>query len=338
MGIAALRRKAQQEAAQKQAELEAKQARGGLGSKFAAHLVPAGISNHNLFAPLLMIWGAAVFGLSALALPSGVTAGFLERTGMDGFGAAGALAFAGVTALIGALIGSTLAKAAQRATNTEAPAVTASEESEAQADEKEPRHVTPDIDEVLEAAELLQSQDLNLDDIPTPDLSDATEDDTQPEPLDPPVDMQPGAESEEEIVALDLGEYDELLDVQNPTASEPEAVTGIQKLRQTPPADLSLVQLVERFAAALRDLQDASTPRAKQVEALSQGPEGERALTQALQALEGMTKGAGALVANDAAPEAPIAPTGTVDASALKETEKELRVALSRLQALSGAA
>ncbi|MEO1046742.1 MAG: hypothetical protein AAFW59_00285 [Pseudomonadota bacterium] len=342
MGIQSLRQKAQQEAAQKQAELEAKQARGGLGSKFVAHLVPAGIAQHKLFAPMLAIWGAAVFGLSALALPSAVTARAVSLTGLGNFGSLGALALAAVAALLGALIGSSMARAAGRFTHGSQPPVPATKDDEAPESDEKPGTISHDIDDVLEAAELLQSEDLKLEEVPAPDLSDEAGEDTQTEPLDPPLALEPEIEDATEAIALDLGEFDELLDAQSPAPSEPEAVTGIQMLRQTPPADLSLVQLVERFAAALRDLQDASTPRAKQVEALAQGPEGERALNQALQALEGMTRSAGTEVAAEAATAtgsgASAAPTGAVDPSALKETEQELRVALSRLQALSGAA
>lgn len=338
MGIESLRRKAQQEAAQKQAELEAKQTRRGLGSKFIAHIVPAGIAGHTLFAPMLAIWGAAVFGLSVLALPSGVTARFVKLTGMDGFGAAGALALASVAALIGALVGSSIASSIGRFTQSSEPPAPATKDDEVQATDEKPRALSHDIDDVLEAAELLQSEDLKLEEVPAPDLSDGAEEDAQPEPLDPPPELKPDVGNADEAIALDPCEFDEVLDVQNSSASEPEAITGIQKLRQTPPADLSLVQLVERFAAALRDLQDASTPRAKQVEALAQGPEGERALNQTLRTLEGMTKGDGAEVVLETDAEAPAAPAEAVDPSALKETEQELRVALTRLQALSGAA
>jgi len=124
------------------------------------------------------------------------------------------------------------------------------------------------------------------------------------------------------------------------TSIQPEtapALTGIEKLRATPTHELSLVQLVERFAAALHDAQsgegrEAAQPRTATGDEL--GAQSEQALANALKALSmfsqngfaGENRGAGVDVA------------AGDDVSALNMTERDLREALARLQGLRGAA
>ena len=106
-------------------------------------------------------------------------------------------------------------------------------------------------------------------------------------------------------------------------AARAMAPNGLAKLRETPPENLSLVELVERFAAALHDTQD------KPVRAIAAGNAGrEKALAEALKALETLTRGHPGGTASGAAPSAP----------ALTETERDLREALTRLQRVRGAA
>lgn len=106
-------------------------------------------------------------------------------------------------------------------------------------------------------------------------------------------------------------------------ATPATATSGIARLRETAPQDLSLVELVERFAAALQDSQDKA-PR--EIAAGNSGRE--RALAEALKALETLTHG-------DTAGGAPGAGSG---AGSLNETERDLREALTRLQRVRGAA
>ncbi|MEM7689822.1 MAG: hypothetical protein AAF291_12440 [Pseudomonadota bacterium] len=103
--------------------------------------------------------------------------------------------------------------------------------------------------------------------------------------------------------------------------------TGIAKLRQSAPQDLSLMQLVERFAAALHEVQNSDASPLTTAQIGQASAERERALAQALKALEFFTAG----------PTASPVKAATSD-SQLSETERDLRDALTRLQSLRGAA
>lgn len=111
---------------------------------------------------------------------------------------------------------------------------------------------------------------------------------------------------------------------ESPTALRPEPVpaSALEKLRRKPPEELSLVEMVERFAAALHDHQ--STERARSTNAR---PGRDAALAEALKALSLFTERGfdwdGAACA---------------DETQISQTEHELRDALMRLQNLRGAA
>ena len=107
---------------------------------------------------------------------------------------------------------------------------------------------------------------------------------------------------------------------QRPVLPKPE--TALQKLRQTPPEDLSLVEMVERFAAALHDHQEQ-----ERSSTIHGHTERETALAEALKALSlfteaGFDQGAHKHVSD----------------SQIGKTEDELRGALERLKNLRGAA
>ncbi len=109
-----------------------------------------------------------------------------------------------------------------------------------------------------------------------------------------------------------------------PLAAQAPSISALEKLRQTPTEELSLVQMVERFAGALHEHQEAERKRQP-----GTGPKRDAALATALKALDlfsesGFDMGGESLPAqaNDK----------------LGETESELREALAKLQSLSGAA
>lgn len=104
--------------------------------------------------------------------------------------------------------------------------------------------------------------------------------------------------------------------------STPTPASALEKLRQTPPDQLSLVEMVERFAAALHEHQNQERARM----ALGQAGR-DAALAEALKALtlfteRGFDQGTAA----------------TVSEGQIGRTERELREALARLQDLRGAA
>lgn len=236
---------------------------------------------------------------------------------------------------------------------------------------------------------------------PLPETEPATEGVTEiaPEPAPEPV-AEPAAESEPEpapqtafmqdstpvrgltepVAPLDLGSFSEMpldegepldLDALELRSTEivpdpdPAASTDpIAKLRQVPPAELSLVQMVERFAAALHEFQ--STAQLTRTEARpvthpsGQDPERDQALAEALKALalfseRGLAQTAPANA--DTAPAqsgsrfgnqfsgqsarraaAPRSEPAGDHATIISDTERELREALARLTDLRGAA
>ncbi|MEO1220817.1 MAG: hypothetical protein AAFY42_05630 [Pseudomonadota bacterium] len=137
--------------------------------------------------------------------------------------------------------------------------------------------------------------------------------------------------------SLDLGEFGSLpgrnaVWVEEPKTAQPDISqitntpqkpeTALQKLRRTPPEDLSLVEMVERFAAALHDHQEQERSRA-----IDGHTDRETALAEALKALSLFT-------------EAGFDKSGSehLSESQIGKTEDELRGALERLKNLRGAA
>jgi len=142
--------------------------------------------------------------------------------------------------------------------------------------------------------------------------------------------------------ALDLGEFAELpgrnavwveeevaveeaVPAEEPTPpvekAQPVPASALERLRQKNPEDLSLVEMVERFAGALHEHQQAEAARPK-----PNPPHRDAALAEALKALTLFTK--------DGFDQ----PARESEESQLSDTERELRSALTKLRSLSGAA
>lgn len=103
-------------------------------------------------------------------------------------------------------------------------------------------------------------------------------------------------------------------------------LSALEKLRQKPPEELSLVEMVERFAGALHQHQQSE--RAKL--ASPNTPKRDTALAEALKALT--------LFTERGFDERGADPSSSDNASTLSDTERELRIALAKLQTLRGAA
>jgi hypothetical protein len=117
---------------------------------------------------------------------------------------------------------------------------------------------------------------------------------------------------------------------------QPAPANGIERLRQARPEDLSLVELVERFAAALHDHQLNARRRAAADQARTDGedasvPARDAALAEALKALSQFTQG-------DAETESSEGEQAGQSASRVGNTERALRNALAHLQDMRGAA
>lgn len=109
--------------------------------------------------------------------------------------------------------------------------------------------------------------------------------------------------------------------------AEAERASAIARLRQTPPEELSLVQLVERFAAALHDHQARARENADMPAPASSSPARDAALAEALNTLSRLTKG-----------EHHAQQHGGQPIETVGDTERVLRDALTRLQDMRGAA
>ena len=127
-----------------------------------------------------------------------------------------------------------------------------------------------------------------------------------------------------------------------PAGAPPVAPSALEKLRQIPTSELSLVQMVERFAGALHDHQNSARARGD----LAQNGR-DAALAEALKALTLFTESgfdpAGHDIGRGASGHAAGASGHAAGASGLPEgaidqTERELRQALAKLQSLRGAA
>ncbi|MEM7779573.1 MAG: hypothetical protein AAF697_04165 [Pseudomonadota bacterium] len=103
--------------------------------------------------------------------------------------------------------------------------------------------------------------------------------------------------------------------------------SALERLRQRPANELSLVEMVERFAGALHEYQQTERAQANTAH-----PSRDAALAEALKALKLFTEGGFDRPAGAQAPDTSGAK------SDLNETEQQLRAALAKLQTLRGAA
>lgn len=105
-------------------------------------------------------------------------------------------------------------------------------------------------------------------------------------------------------------------------------LSALEKLRQTPTDDLSLIQMVERFAAALHERQAADHA--------DPSPRRDAALAEALKALTVLSETGLEIEAQLG--QVQTAANGNAEVEALRDTTRELRDALAKLQTLRGAA
>lgn len=144
-----------------------------------------------------------------------------------------------------------------------------------------------------------------------------------------PIGPQPIASKRE---ALDLSGF-------SPLTDQAEAPTSaLEVLRQKPASDLSLVEMVERFAAALHDHQEQERARFEHNQRQSQMGR-DAALAEALKALTLFTeRGFDQAVPEQVRAEPTQNGPTQNGASQIEQAEGELRGALDRLQGLRGAA
>lgn len=273
---------------------------------------------HRLFAPLLGVWGAALGGLTTLVLPQPVLFSAAVALGLGALGGLAPFALAAIAALILGAAMLMLARLISRKTVRQADAP-----SLAAMAIRRVRTIDPVSD--------LGSNSLDEPVASQPFASHTPQ--AEPAPEAALHDLPPPR-------ALDLGEFVALAGrnavwVEEPAPGGAEAATctsipdaapecdaapaplraessaAIERLRAVPPSELSMVQMVERFAAAMHEHQATALQNGQRADLAGR----DAALAEALKALATLSVGSGEDPHND-----------------------PLRASISRLQELRGAA
>ncbi|MEL6540739.1 MAG: hypothetical protein AAFQ34_04990 [Pseudomonadota bacterium] len=376
--IEQLRQQLKQEAlaeADAQAQRDnARQAKRARRKSALTKLSPRAIINMPRFTLILTVWGAALLGLSVLALSSVDIARANMILGLGALGHAAKFLYAAIAAVIGAAGAFAVAWAlvrffGQSSSRGPVAALAGQRVRPIDRDELGSESLDAPIEDTRFIADEVEDSAAPIDE-PSEDEETASEeevldlesfaefDETEEGALEEPLDeawiepedtqddiaVEQVAEEDEPIVpsapGLNIDAFRDILDEENRKAKALEdearaksaaAVTsiappasGIEKLRQVPPQDLSLIQLVERFAAALHDAQDRSPHELISENLARETASREHALAEALKALDVFTDGGHRH--EDA------------ETASISETERDLQDALVKLQSLRGAA
>ncbi|MEL7317019.1 MAG: hypothetical protein AAFN04_00100 [Pseudomonadota bacterium] len=376
--IEQLRQQLKQEAlaeADAQAQRDnARQAKRARRKSALTKLSPRAIINMPRFTLILTVWGAALLGLSVLALSSVDIARANMILGLGALGHAAKFLYAAIAAVIGAAGAFAVAWAlvrffGQSSSRGPVAALAGQRVRPIDRDELGSESLDAPIEDTRFIADEVEDSAAPIDE-PSEDEETASEeevldlesfaefDETEEGALEEPLDeawiepedtqddiaVEQAAEEDEPVVpsapGLNIDAFRDILDEENRKAKALEdearaksaaAVTsiappasGIEKLRQVPPQDLSLIQLVERFAAALHDAQDRSPHELISENLARETASREHALAEALKALDVFTDGGHRH--EDA------------ETASISETERDLQDALVKLQSLRGAA
>lgn len=277
------------------------------------------LAANPLFPAVLAIWGFALGGLVTLVLPRDLVLAGAAMAGLGALGAHAPFALAGIAASVLGLLLFLAARARARRARRRgaAPSLAAMAVRHVRTIDPASELGSGSLDEPLETMPFAPSA-------PAADPAPAPAGDDLPPPL---------AMALEEFAALPrrnavwveepapAGEGDpaaseavssgcEPAPVRERAVPRPATPSAIERLRAVPPGELSLVQMVERFAAALHEHQAAPARTGRPAD-----PGREAALAEALKALAALTG----------------------EDRSTDESEP-LREALSRLQELRGAA
>jgi hypothetical protein len=292
------------------------------------------VRSHPLFVPILTVWGALLGGLVTLVLPAKPVLAAAGNIGLGGLQEQAQFVLAGLAALLGGSLMLILGKALARKAKArkDLPSIAAM--------------VVRQVRTIDPASELgSASFDAPVETMPFSWNQPEAEAETQTETAADDAPLACAEEAATPPQALDLSEFAALpgrnaVWVEEPAAAPvaaaepaphaapapapapimrrpaPHAVepnpSAIERLRAVPTSELSLVQMVERFAAALHEHQSAPAGSAGQRADLAGR---DAALAEALKALAALSR-----------------------ASEDNTQSEPLRTALSRLQELRGAA
>lgn len=298
------------------------------------------LTGHPLFAAVLGLWGAGLGGLVTLVLPRALVLEACARIGLAQLGEKAPFVLAAIAALVlgGALfaIASGIAQSAGKARKRKStPSIAAMAVRHVRTIDPVSELGSASLDEPVETMPFAGLKPVFVDE----DDAEAEADDAPPPPTPLELDLAefgalpgrnavwvegpaplvpeaadeiaPEPEPEPEIEAVAVVAPVELAatPVRMPPPVSPSA---IERLRSVPTSELSLVQMVERFAAALHEHQSAPPGRAGDH---ADQARRDAALAEALKALAAFS------------PDGDDTPQG-----------EPLRAALSRLQELRGAA
>jgi len=286
---------------------------------------PRKLSSHPAFAPMLGVWGAALAGLSIMVMPPVLIAQFSKGTVLMLLGqrAQIVLAIGGALLLGGALF--MIASRASRAERggADAPSLVARAASHVRAIDPKHELGSASLDEPLEAMPfappvLVEDAEVPTSDLPPPRALDLAEFAQLPGRNAVWVEEPPALIADD---ASTLAPHVETEPVQPSPKSEaatppsPAASPGtaaLTRLRAMPVQELSVIQMVERFAGALHEHRTTAPGTAGSRHDIAAR---EAALAEAMKALAALSGERGA------------APEG-----------EPLRDAIARLQGLRGAA
>lgn len=272
--------------------------RQGPGDKAKARR-PRSLPAHPAFAPILGVWGALLGGLVVIVLPLAMVDAALAGTGLAGLGLQAQWLMAAIAASV---MGGSLFLIASRLTAKARARGDFTDLSRAVSSFLGPINPFEDLGS--------PSFDEPLADRPVPARATApiearpeTVQPVAPAAAEPPRELDlaqfaelPGRNAVwvEEVVAQPLRDP-VAADVSPPLAPEPApapapvapSATALARLRAVPPEQLSTVQMVERFAAALHEHRDPASGKAGQHRA--DAPR-EAALAEALKALAALSR------------------------------------------------
>ncbi|MDZ4138430.1 MAG: hypothetical protein U0995_01030 [Erythrobacter sp.] len=288
---------------------------------------PRKLSSHPAFAPMLGVWGAALAGLSIMVMPPVLIAQFSKGTVLILLGqqAQIVLAIGGALLLGGALF--MIANRASRAERggTDAPSLVARAASHVRAIDPKHELGSASLDEPLEAMPFAPPAsapspvaDAPVLTLPPPRALDLAEFAQLPgrnavwveEPPAPIADDAATLDTHVEAEPVQTSPKSDVATLPSPAANP--GTTALTRLRAMPVQELSVIQMVERFAGALHEHRTTAPGTAGNRHDIAAR---EAALAEAMKALAALSGERGA------------APEG-----------EPLRDAIARLQGLRGAA
>jgi len=212
------------------------------------------LAAHRAFAPLLGLWGAALGALSVMVLPSALIDGAIRGTILALLNGAAQPVIAGLAALVlgGGLFTVAASMSGRARVRTSEPLIAAVANERVQPIDPARDLGSSSLDDPIETAPFAAPAWRDVSEhAPVPQPALATIEQAAPEPA--PIAPR----------ALDLAAFAELpgrngVWVEDVPMPVPAPVPGpgtaaLTRLRAVPPSELSLVQMVERFAGALNE-------------------------------------------------------------------------------------